>query len=94
MVSPMKGKTRATRPDSPTITVREFCRLAGKSHETYRRQYRRQVQAGLMPRALPGGIPREEALKWLQAKADAAAAAAARLRPSTSGELSAEAAGE
>jgi hypothetical protein len=36
-----------------------------------------------MPRTLPGGISREEALKWLQAKADEAAAAAARLHPFT-----------
>jgi hypothetical protein len=89
VTSPLKGKPRARRPNSPTITVREFCRLAGKSHETYRRQ----SQAGLMPRCLPGGILREEALKWLQAKAEEATAAVAHLRPPTPGESNAKAEG-
>jgi hypothetical protein len=72
-VNTSKRKPRSRPADYPTITCREFCRRAGVSHETYRRK----SLAGLMPRALPGGIPREQAIAWLQAQADAAAAAVA-----------------
>jgi hypothetical protein len=85
-----KGKPRNRPANSSTITCREFCRRAGVAPETYRRKSR----AGLMPRALPGGIPRDQAVAWLQAQADAAAAAVAAVaHPSTPDESSAEGGG-
>lgn len=85
MSTKVKPCTRSA--DSHTITCKRFCELAGISHETYRRWSRK----GLVPRQLPAGISRAEALQWLQARADEAAQAASSLRPSVPSEPSTEA---
>lgn len=75
----IKGKPRAVRPDSPTIPIVRFLELAKISRGTWLTR----AKAGLMPAAVKAGIPRAEALAYLQKQAEEAATAAARLRPST-----------
>jgi hypothetical protein len=79
-MAPKRGPR--TRPaDCPRMPVGQFLEALRQAGQPCSREtFRRLSAKGEMPRCQPAGIPREEALKWLQEKADAAAAAAASLR--------------